>query len=273
MPSRILAVPFFLLALLAAYFTWQVDIDYAAYIIPNVVVLGILFSLSPQIDWWWYRRHPPRLDAPMVQMLTTHHRFYQQLSPDEKLRFEQRIGLFLLNKEFKAQAAEELPEDLKIIVAANAIHLTFHLDDFLLPAFETVVIYPQAFPSPQYPEHFHHSEIFPEDGVVLFSAAQLVASFTDPLRYYNVALHEWAQVLKLEHPEWPWPVWPDEDAVWASLTEASGFTREFILQSINRPDVELLGAVIVHVLLYPAQLLAKDAALYHQIARILLPKS
>ena len=160
MLARILSIPFVAMFLVFLYLTWEVDDSYAIYIPWPVVVLAVIYVLSPQINWWWYVRNPPELDGRMRQLFQQRYPFYHELSLENKKRFRERVALFKIGTEFMPQAMEEVPEDIKGFVAANAVRLTLGLPDYMFPSFEKVVIYPKPFPSPQYPKSFHASEIF-----------------------------------------------------------------------------------------------------------------
>lgn len=249
--SRILALPFFIAMAFAFYLAFAKDSAYAVYVIPCVVVLAIIYIFSPQIDWWWYQRNPPTLPDKLRAFFEQHSFFYQQLQREEDRQlFHQRVALFKIATDFKSPEADTaVSEDLKVAVAASAVPLTFHLPEYLLPKFETVVVFAQAFHSPQYPHYIHASELFEEDGVLLFSAPHLMKGFMSPREYYDVALHEWARAFVLSFPELNWPA--DDPQRWLAFPQISGFPAQAILQWINRPDVELLAVTIVHYFHFP----------------------
>jgi Mlc titration factor MtfA (ptsG expression regulator) len=253
MPSRILSIPFVVAALVLLYLTWEVDEGYSTWIIPPVLMLALIYIFSPQINWRWYVRRPPALDAPIRRMLQQFHRFYQQLAPEAKQRFRDRVALFMIAHEYMPQGVESIPEDIKAAVAIHAVQLTFGQDDFLLEPFERIVIYPKPFPSPQHPRQFHASEVYEEDGVLLFAAEQLMLGTTAPEQYYNIGLHEWAKVYLHLHPDAAWPA-VDADS-WERLERISGMSREAIVKWINLPEeaIPALPVAISHFFVFPAR--------------------
>lgn len=251
MPSRILALPFVIAALVFLYLTWEVDESYSVYIIPCALVLAIIYVFNPQINWWWYKRRPPKLDPPIRMLLEKQHAFYRQLPPAEQERFRQRVALYMIAHEYMPQAMESVPDDVKAVVAINAVYLSFGQEDFIMEPFERIVIYPKPFPSPQFPEKFHASELYEEDGVLLFAAEQLMRSFLQPGQYYNTGLHEFAKVFLHLHPDAGWPE-PGENT-WEMLEEISRFSREAIVQWINLPEaaVPARAVMISHFFVFP----------------------
>ena len=150
--ARLLLIPFGLGALMMLYLTWEVHEGYAPYIIPFVLVMAVIYVFAPQINWWWYNRNPPELDAPLRQLFLEKMPFYQALNQGEQERFRQRMALYIMGNEFMPQSMESVPEDIKGIIALNATRMTFGLPDILMEKFEKFIICPSWFPSPQYPE-------------------------------------------------------------------------------------------------------------------------
>jgi Mlc titration factor MtfA (ptsG expression regulator) len=249
------------------YLSFMVDEGYSLFIIFTSVILVLLYIFSPQIDWWWYLRYPPKLDESFRQLLRQQYPFYMQLSPENKLKFRQRVGLFRLAKDFMSQGMEEVPEDLKVFTSISGVHLTFGWEDFLLPKFEKIIIYPHPFPSPQYPEQFHASEVFEEDGVVLFSAQHLVKGVLEPRQHFPVGLYELAKVMILSYPEKNWPKLSEN--AWERLEQISGVSREALVQYINLEDIKPLPVSMVYFLSFPEDFLRAWPELYQKLNRVL----
>lgn len=266
--SRILAAPFVLGMAICFYLALAVDQAYSIYVVPCVVFLSLIYIFSPQLDWFWYQRNPPELPDGLRAFFEKHCLFYQQLQREEDRNlFRKRVALFKIATDFKSpQEDTAVTEDLKLAVAASAVPLTFHLPDYLFPNFETVVVFAQAFHSPQFPQYIHASESFAEDGVLLFSAPHLMKGFMNPREYYDIGMHEWAQAFVLGFPNLPWPT--DEPERWQDFSRISGFPAQAILQWINRPNVELLPATIVHYFHFPQQFKAVLPEVYAELEGI-----
>lgn len=269
MLTRWLAIPLLLIAGYFIYDTYQTGQNNLVFIIPAFVILAALYTLGPQINFWWSQRNPPKLERPALDFLTKYHQFYASLGEVEAEKFRRRVALIRMAKDFKSQSADSMPEDIRIVFSANLAHLTFGLDRFLLPDYETVVVYPRPFPSPAYPETFHASETFDEDGVLLFAAQQMLNGFIQPDQFYNLGLHELAVALTKSHPDW---AWPEPDATtWERLADLSGFSREHLIQWIGRPDVELLAVLIVHYLQFPERFRNALPRYHQQLTLVLYP--
>ncbi len=246
--SKFLSFPFVITLLVCLYFVWESDLN-PLYIVPNVIILAIIFVLSPQIDWLWYQKEPPEMDGKMRIFLEKVFPYYRDLSPKEQERFRTRVMLYIIATEFMPKAMEHVPEDIKGLIAANVVMLTFGQKDYRLSKFEKIVVYPHPFPSPQFPKHFHASEIFEEDGVILLSVEQFVPGIARHSQFYNIALHEYAKVFKLSYPDHGFPV---IDAVIADkLERVSGFKNQKVQDFIGLPELDLSALSINYFFTFP----------------------
>ncbi len=266
MPARTLSIPFLIGALVFLYLTWEVDTGYSIYIVPFVIIMALIYVLSPQINWWWYQRRPPELRPKIRLLIERHLPYYQQLVESEKGRFRKRAALYMEANDFMPRGMESVPEDLRAIAAACAVQITFGRKDFLLPRFEHIIFYPHPFPSPQYPENFHSSEIYEEDGVIIFSAEQLLPGFLQPFQYYNIGLHEYARAFMRSYPEIDFPKLPED--IWQKLQQASGFSQAAIERWINLKPIPVQPVSIALFFTFPRQFHAVLPELYEQYARI-----
>jgi hypothetical protein len=266
MLAKILLGFFLVCSLFFLYLCWEEGDQYVWYLVASFVMVPVIYMLEPQINWWWYQRRPPDLPDKLRHLVNTQLPFYQELSVENKTRFRQRMALFMEANEFMPQGMEAVPPDLKAVVAASAVQLTFGLEKYLFPKFENVVIYPHPFPSPQYPEHWHASEIYPEDGVVIFSAEQLMAGFLQPQRYFHIGLYEYARIFATSHPEVVFPTFKEAD--WEKLERISGFSQDFIEKWIGLPGVDIQAVAIAHFFIFPEKFKAELPAVFHLLSGI-----
>lgn len=248
--AKLIAAPFVILALLFLYLAWEVDSDYAPYMVPFLVLSALVFVLGPQINWWWYTRHPPVMDEKLTILLERFNGFYQNLPAADKKRFRDRIGLFQMGTDWTPVGFPEdtMSPDLQMALAAPAVMLGFRKPEVLFGKFEKVIVYPLPFPSPEYAFE-HASELYVEDACLLFSSEQVMQAFIEPHRLYNVALHEYARVFVLCYPNEPYPAFED-DNVWEKLQTVSGMSRQFVENVIGLSDVEALPVAIHHFFIF-----------------------
>lgn len=232
MLSRFLYPPLVLILIVLLYLLWEVDDRFSWYLIPVVILLAMVYILSPQIDFWWSKRYPPDLDPPLRRLLERSP-FYSRLAPENRKKFRDRVALFMQAKDFKGQNLESIPEDIKAVVAAAGVQVTFDREEYLLPAYETIIFYPHPFPSPQFPQHWHISEIFDEDGVILLSAEHVLRGFLEPKRYFNVALYEMARAASRNYPDFKLP-----DIGWSEIEIKTGIKKADLIKYHGLPELE-----------------------------------
>lgn len=265
MLSKFLLIPFAILAITSLYFIWDGALS-PIYLVPCVVMLAIIFVLSPQIDWWWANRYPPKMDPRLEQFLQKFFPYYAQLSLPAKKRFTTRIMMYIMATEFIPKAIEEVPEDVKGLIAANIVMLTFGQKDYRLSKFEKVVTYPHPFPSPQYLKFFHSAEHFEEDGVLLFSLEQLIPGSTQQRKYYNIALHEYAKIFVLINEDITYPEFGEE--IWEQLEQVSGFKTSVVKNYIGLPTLEPLPVSINYFFTFPHKFQQILPKVYDEYQRI-----
>ncbi|MFN7115236.1 MAG: zinc-dependent peptidase [Saprospiraceae bacterium] len=265
MAVRILAIPIVIGLFIAGYLAFAIDGRYAIWMVPPLILLAILWVLSPQINWWWYQRYPPDVAAPIRQFLFQYP-FYQRLPEGEKKRFRNRMALFVMGNNFIPQIIEKVPEDVKFMVAANAVTFLFGQDKLLFPRFENIIINPKPLPTLQYPEKYHASEIYEPDGVVLFSMEQLVRGFLESNRYFNIGLYEYAKVFRISYPQHVYPRF--DENIWETLERISGFSKEWIEQWINLPDIDPVAVSIAHFFTFPEPFLQELPEAYKKYRAI-----
>lgn len=243
MLAHILAVPFMLGGLYFLYLTWEVGDMYAKYIVACVLPLTAIYVMSPQINWWYYKRRPPLLDLKLVKLFQNHFPFYNSLSLEGKKKFHDRVVLFVMAHDFIAKGMESVGEDIKGVIAANAVWLGFNQEDFLYPKFERIVVYPHPFPTPAY-KTWHSSEMYEEDGVLLFAVEQMMNSFLHPKKYFNIVLYEYVKVFRLTYPDYKYPTLPEN--IWEKLEKISGWKKSFIEAwvGLEALDVDAVSVVI-----------------------------
>ncbi|MBT8220001.1 MAG: zinc-dependent peptidase [Bacteroidia bacterium] len=229
-----------------------------------IVVIGIYF-FSDQIDWWWYQKHPPRVEARMRELFAQRLSFYQQLSPEDKQKFETRVELYVEANEFIPNGWQSIPYDIQCWVASCPVMLTFGRDDYLLSEFERVVIYPHSFPSPQFPNQLHASEIYQEDGVLLFSSEKLLPGIMQSRAYYNIGLHEYAKVFQLMYPDYDYP----DELDWEIFAQIAGYDQKKLLEYLGMQNISAWSVLVNLFFAFPEEMLQKMPQAYQKVKMVL----
>ena len=267
MLSKILYIPFVLGALTFLLMGALGVSSYYIYAVPFVIGSAVIYILSPQINWWWYQRHPPELPAGLRHLINTQLPFYQNLPVADKTRFRNRMAMYMEANEFMPQGMEDVPPDLKGVVAASAVQVTLGHEDYLMNKFEHIIMYPHPFPSPQFPDQWHASEFFVEDGVIMFSAEQLMPGFMQPKRFFNIGLYEYTRVFRHCHPEVAFL--QIGEAQWPALEQISGFTKDKTIKYIGLKEIDMTALAVAHFFVFPAQFKQHLPAEYEMLAKAL----
>ncbi len=244
-PATIAIAPFVAATLASLYFAWGNEGKTALWIIPFFVISAVIYTMSPQIDWWWYDRNPPKLEDKMIGLIERYSAVYHTFSESEKKLFLARTALITLTKNYMPMGGmESVPSDIEVWIAAHLAALTLKKEKgFEIEAYENVVVYPKLFPSPQHPLVFHASEIFEEDGVVMLGIEPMLRGITLPNQYYNVVLHEWIKVyLEQEKPAFVYPI----DDIGEQLSQISGYNQEHIESCIGLACDDIRAISIHH---------------------------
>jgi Mlc titration factor MtfA (ptsG expression regulator) len=134
-----------------------------------------------------------RLTKAQKAILRRHIKFYNQLSLTHKSYFEHRVYNTIKRTEFIGKQLE-VNEEMKIVIAATLVKLTFGLRDYRINSVERVLIYPDAFYS-ETNKTYHKGEFN-------LGYRALVLSWKDVIQGYhieddnlNLAVHEFIHAI------------------------------------------------------------------------------
>lgn len=271
MLSRYLIIPFGLGVIACIILAINCNQGHEPYLIMGalgcVLCIIAIYFFSDVIDWKWYQKNPPTIDDELRNRLEERHPFYQSLSAEHKTKFEQRLELYIRANEFIPNGWEHVPYDIQAWVAVHPIMITFFKEDYLLSQFERIVIYPHSFPSPQFPERFHCSEVYEEDGVILFSTEKLLPGAMQPKLYFNIGIYEYAKVYQLSYPNFDYPQMDDSDRLtWELIVK---YTRIQLEEYIGLTDLDDWGILVALFFSHPVEMEEKLSHHYDRVKKIL----
>jgi len=219
------------------------------YLVIPLIIASAGYLLAPQLDWWWYKRFPLKMDDKIKTIFEKNSEYYRNLNPEKKKIFDQRVVLYIEAKEWLYMGMQEgMPYDLKAIVAFQPVRLTLQQKDFLLEPFDRIAIYPNPFLSPEQPDRYHASEIFEMDGIALFSLKHLMPSFKEPEKYFNIVLYEYARIMKICSKD---IIFPEvNENFWYNLYDVASYGHREIMGVIGLPDVDPFAVAVHHYFTY-----------------------
>ncbi|MBB4078803.1 hypothetical protein GGR28_001420 [Lewinella aquimaris] len=233
------------LILLGAVLTWQTGETYTwLMLLPAIAAAGV-YTLSPQIRWRYWKKNPPDLPTDMAPILE---RFplYRSLDLDGKRDFRRRTFLIREATEYTGMAIDNIPPDVRLMVAASAATVTFHREEFLVPGFENVVFYPHQFPTPEH-ERLHASELYPPDGVIIYTLNYLIRSVVEPDKYLQLGIYEYTRALFHTDPGLRAKV-AAHSLTFPEVEEITGFSEEALKEFVGLEELDLpaITATVFH---------------------------
>ncbi len=121
--------------------------------------------------------------------------YYQKLSPHGKEAFVYRVLYFISDKYFIGREDLKVTDEMRVLIAASAVQLTFGLKEYSLDNIGSVNIFPGIFFSKRFNTKF--KGLTSANGVLSVSWDDFKKGYDNPDDNYNLGLHEMAHSLKL----------------------------------------------------------------------------
>ena len=163
------------------------------------------------MGWWTKRRHRKILEAPFPSawrgILERNVPVVARLDEGERKTLEDRVQVFVTEKNFEGCGGLELSDEVRVTVAGQACLLLLHLDEEeeVFPTVESVLVYPSAY---RVPDVHRPGGIVVDEDARLGEAWQegtVVLAWDDVLRSaravnarHNLVVHEFAHALDQE---------------------------------------------------------------------------
>jgi Mlc titration factor MtfA (ptsG expression regulator) len=122
--------------------------------------------------------------------------FYKHLSSNQRRSFDHRTKRFLASRQFIERDGVNLTDDMKLLISATAVQITFGMRSYMMEEFATIVVYPRAYFS-KLGNNYHKGEVNPK-GIVVLSWEDFEEGIRIPDDNLNLGLHEFAHVLALQ---------------------------------------------------------------------------
>jgi Mlc titration factor MtfA (ptsG expression regulator) len=160
------------------------------------VIVSPNFNLFP--NWRLYSATSAGLSHTQKQILHKYCYYYQSLKPQYKREFEKRVAIFIKSKRFVPRQLNSVTEEMKVMISATAIQLTFGLPKIYLSHFSKILVYPNEYYS-TINKRYHKGEVNPRFGLIVLSWDNFVTGFQHKDDGINLGLHELAHALHLEN--------------------------------------------------------------------------
>ncbi len=171
------------------------------------ISLFVLFRISIYVEQLYaskYRR-PLFLNLILVRneiswaqrrILKREFSFYNKLNKKEKGIFRHRLASFMLSKNFISRDGLDIDDEIKTLISATAVMLTFGFRDYKLELFDKIIIYPEAYYS-KLNSTYHKGETNPQLGAIVLSWEDFKKGYHVGDDNLNLGIHEFGHAVHL----------------------------------------------------------------------------
>ena len=147
------------------------------------------FTFYPQ----WNKQSLPH--AKRVFLFEQVH-YYKFLNTAERKAFDHRVVKFLRSRDFIAKENVVITEEMKLLISATAVQITFGLRSYLIKEFSQILVYPRAYYN-KVSRRFHKGEVNP-NGIVVLNWEDFYHGIQIPDDNLNSGIHEFAHTLAVQ---------------------------------------------------------------------------
>lgn len=121
--------------------------------------------------------------------------YYENLSPEKQELFFKRTLNFCFSKNFVGMKGLEITDEIRMLISASAVQLTFGLKHYRLTLLEDILVYPSTFFSPRKDKEFKGA--FFTSGKMMLSWEDFVHGYKIRDDKFNLGLHEMTHAMRL----------------------------------------------------------------------------
>lgn len=122
--------------------------------------------------------------------------FYNKLSKEQQAYFEHRLASFIKDKDFIGRSGFTITEEVRVLISATAVMLTFGFRDFYIGLISKIVIYPKEFYSKSN-DAFHKGEFNPRLKALVLSWEDFKKGYEIENDNLNLGIHEFVHAIHL----------------------------------------------------------------------------
>ncbi|MDX1470034.1 MAG: zinc-dependent peptidase [Flavobacteriaceae bacterium] len=122
--------------------------------------------------------------------------FYRKLKPKHQKYFEHRVASFIKDKRFIGRESLMVTDEMKVLISATAVMITFGFRDFYIGLINRIFLYPDKFYS-KVNKSFHKGEFNPRLQSLVLSWKHFRQGFEVRDDKVNLGIHEFAHAVHL----------------------------------------------------------------------------
>jgi len=137
-----------------------------------------------------------QLDSFQKGVLKNEFKFYNKLESKNKRYFEHRVASFIKDKHFIGRDGLQVTAEMRVLISATAVMLTFGFRDFYIGLINSIFIYPGAFYS-KMNDDYHKGEFNPKLKALVFSWSDFKKGYDIEDDNVNLGIHEFTHAIHL----------------------------------------------------------------------------
>ncbi|PTM03307.1 MAG: hypothetical protein DA407_14180 [Bacteroidetes bacterium] len=137
-----------------------------------------------------------KLSPNQQSVLRNRFTFYKRLSEKQKQHFEHRVASFIIDKTFIGREGQPITDEIKVLVSATAVMLTFGFRDYYIGLVGKIFVYPNEFYS-NMNDDYHKGEFNPRLGALVISWKHFEQGFDIGNDNLNLGIHEFAHAIHM----------------------------------------------------------------------------
>ena len=161
-----------------------------------LIIFGISSSSKVNLGFRYIGLPPMRREY--KDILRSYCRFYRELPVEKKSEFEKRVQYFIKSKIFIARGFDQVTGEMKVLISATAIQLTYGFPNVYLSHFSRILIYPDNYYS-TINKLYHQGEVNPLNKIIVLSWKSFMRGMIEDQDGVNLGLHEMAHAIRLEN--------------------------------------------------------------------------
>lgn len=122
--------------------------------------------------------------------------FYGKLDEKHKRYFEHRVSAFINDKYFIGRDGVAITDEIKVLIAATAVMLTFGFRNFYIGLIDKIVVYPDKFFS-KINNEYHKGEFNPKLKALVISWKDFKLGYKKSKDNINLGIHEFVHAIHL----------------------------------------------------------------------------
>lgn len=137
-----------------------------------------------------------KLKKEQLKILETKFVFYKKLSKMQQRNFEHRVATFIKDKVFVGRESLQVTDEMKVLISATTIMLTFGFRIYLIEALERIIIYPDIYYS-EHSEAHHKGEFNARIKALVLSWNHFLEGYNIDNDNLNLGIHETVHAVHL----------------------------------------------------------------------------